>query len=478
MIKIYSRFALFSTLMFIFSIFPVSSQLKAPDIELSFDTYVSTGQQNPFWFVSNQYGKYTLSKNAALASVIAQSEADTSGVFDVNYGFELVNRYDGADKFWFNQAYMQMDYHNFIRFKAGLWEESLGNEYTSLSSGSTIWSRNARPMPKIEIGTSGYVEVPYTRGILEVNGALTHGWFETDRYVDGALLHQKYISARSGWDFPLNLNWGLYHFAQWGGEHPSDEKYPTGIKDYLKVFFIRSGSEEAPETFQLNKYGNHLGTRNYGIDWEDETFTAGIYYQDIIEDGSGMRRRNFPDGLWGLYLTLEDQKAPVTGILYEYLQTSDQSGPIHDWEEGLGGNDNYFNHGRYHYGWTFNQMTIGTPFITSPVYNEDVDHRLNYRIWNNRVKVHHFGIEGQITEGLDYKALVSYSKNKGIYDQNYIPEVFELESPLHQWSGKLDLYYELPAIEGLNLGGSMAFDKGRMYGDNWGLMVKVVYGGG
>ena len=61
-----------------------------------------------------------------------------------------------------------------------------------------------------------------------------------------------------------------------------------------------------------------------------------IYHEHPFEDGSGTRLANLPDGVWGIYFKPENQKI-ISSVLYEYIDTSDQSG-----NKSVSGFDGYF----------------------------------------------------------------------------------------------------------------------------------------
>ncbi|TVQ06455.1 MAG: hypothetical protein EA361_19780 [Bacteroidetes bacterium] len=467
-----------STIIFFNSLFPFCLPVRAqylPEIQLEVTGHTGSGGQMPFWMVSNQHGKYSLDGTGAMAGLRFISQGDTTREWNFAYGLEALSRLDNSSKLWIQQGWAELNYRQLIRLRAGIQEETFGNEYSPLSTGSVIWSGNARPLPKLEMGTAGFVNVPFTDGLFQIKGSLAHGWFEKDRYVENVWLHQKYAAARTRLDFPLNFYFAYHHFAHWGGDHPVHGKLPTDLNSYLKVFFIRKGDEDSPHSWQLNRFGNHIGSRHYGIDWEREQYEINFYFQDVYEDGSGGRMKNYPDGLWGMVWKNKKNDAPLLAVLYEYLQTTDQSGPMHDRELSLGGDDNYFNHGIYHSGWTHYRMTIGTPFITSPLFNQDIDHPSNIRIWNNRVRAHHFGVEGFLFKDLSYRMRMSYSKNEGIYASNItVPEVFSFDGPRYQWSWRTDWSYRFER-QNITATLSVAGDKGSMYGDNLGVMLGMRY---
>jgi hypothetical protein len=457
--------------------FPALSALEitAPALKFEVSSHYGAGSQLPFWLLSNQYGKYNTDKSGILSSVAIFGNGGTLENWGFGYGLEGVGRVtQGLTTGWLHQAFGKAEYRKFLRFQAGVWEETFGNQYTPLSSGSIIWSQNARPMPKVEIGSAGYVDVPFTKGLFQGKGALAHGWFEKDRYVEGVWLHHKYAAARTRFDFPLNFNFAFHHFAMWGGNHPVFGQLPSDLDAFTQIFLVGKGGDDAPVSDQLNRSGNHIGSRHYGIDWQQPGYAINIYFQDIYEDGSGARWKNFPDGLWGVVWKNSNTAAPIVAVLYEYLQTTNQSGAVHQ-AVGLPGDDNYFNHSIYRSGWTHHIMTIGTPFITSPVYLQSIENPENYRMWNNRVRVHYLGIMGRLTQSIDYKFRISYAENKGLFASNItVPEQFLFENPLDQVSWMAEINYLFPS-EKWQLKTIIAGDTGEMYGNNFALQLGVVY---
>lgn len=446
-----------------------------PEIQLEVTGHAGTGDHLPFWLVFNQYGKYSLDKSGAIGSLKVFSEGDSTQTLNLAYGLEAVSRLDESSHLWLHQGWFELDYLEFIRLRVGIKEETFGNEYSSLSTGSIIWSTNARPMPKIEIGTAGFIDVPFSNELFQIKGSLAHGWFESDRYVEGAWLHQKYVAARTQLDYPLNFYFAFHHFAQWGGEHPFHGSLPNDLDSYLKIFFILRGDDDSPQSWQENRFGNHIGSRHYGIDWTRDGYDISFYFQDVYEDGSGGRMENYPDGLWGIVWKNDRKDSPLVALLYEYLQTTDQSGPVHDNDLSLRGDDNYFNHGVYRSGWTHHRMTIGTPFITSPLFNQNIDNPSNMRIWNNRVRAHHLGAEGFLNANLSYRILASYSKNEGVYGSTItVPEVFRFDGPHYQWSWRTDwnYYFYRQNITAIL---SIAGDRGSMYGNSLSMMLGMRY---
>lgn len=420
--------------------------------------------------MSNRHGKFLPGNNSASVGIGLFSEADTVKKIGFHYGIEGFARQNVSSDIWLHQFYGGITLFDLIQVRLGKWEDIIGSNEPQLSSGSVIWSGNARPVPKIQIGSKGYVDVPYTNGYLEVKGLLAHGWFEEGRYVSNVLLHHKNVYLKLGGSFPLNIYYGFNHFALWGGISPDqDEPYPTDFNTYLKVFFNRSGDPDVPGTPQTwvnHRVGNSLGSRNYGIDLNLDDVSVGIYHQDVFEDGSGMRKMNFPDGLWGTRIRSNNRRKLLQGFVYEVLYTKNQSGPSHNDEDGnvVGGNDNYFNHDLYLSGWTNHQYTIGTPLITSPIINSPDSFYYGYLI-NNRILAHHIGLEGNVRENIKYRSLLTYSRNYGTFNDPF-------PVPYEQFSIMLEFISRLPWY-GLDANLTIAGDSGRMYGDNYGIYLSL-----
>lgn len=224
-----------------------------------------------------------------------------------------------------------------------------------------------------------------------------------------------------------------------------------------------SGGSSALETDQINALGNHIISQSMKVDYRISEFTICGYWQNISEDSPKFMTNtmNKPDGLWGV--SIRNNKLPIIkGLVYEYLNSTDQSGPFHD-KDGIvyGGNDSYFQNGVYQNGWTYFSRTIGTPFISSPVYNKDG----GVSVMNTRVQVHYIGLEGDV-QGYLYKALCSFSKNYGNYGVHY-PEMIRNTSLL------LEIKKQFPKLSNIELGCSVGADMGKLYGTSVGCMVSV-----
>ena len=195
------------------------------------------------------------------------------------------------------------------------------------------------------------------------------------------------------------------------------------------------------------------------------------YWEHYFEDHSQMTFEYGPwkDGLWGVEITFPQNKF-ISKFVYEFMATKDQTGAVnHDYTpevpEQVSGGDNYFNH--YLYGaWQTWGMSIGTPLAISPLYNRT--HTIY--IYNTRIIANHFALEGNPVEGLDWRFLLTFSKNWGTYR-------YPLKDVLNNCNGLLELKYSCKKPKGLYVAGSIAWDKGKLLGNNFGALIGLGYQG-
>ncbi len=361
----------------------------------------------------------------------------------------------------------------------------------SVSGGNVMYSRNARNIPGINAWSDWiYFEKGHWFGI---KGNLAHYIMNDDRYVEGAMLHNKALSMKFALGRSVDLSFGFEHWAQWGGDSPMYGMQPTSFSDYMKIFLAKKGGEDASRSDQINVLGNHLGKEYLRVDWRASDFTMTFQYDKPFEDGSGMKFKNAPDGIWSLQCLFNDREAWVTDVVYEFVTTTWQSGPAHDRpatddekaEQNpnlnenptygkviLGGCDNYFGNGEYKSGWTYHNRVIGCPLLIPSLPDSK---GITMSMASTRVRAHHVGIKGVAMDLLPYRLMATYSRNYGRYNQaessrfNDIPQQFsmglEVEFGQRFWPG-------LPLRVIVGAYG----DVGELYRDSAGLTLKLIWG--
>lgn len=448
---------IFGNSSFVFS----QSSLRNLKYRIELSGTSSSDDKSAFWLQNNQNGTIAFQPNSASLSAGIFKNADTKNqLFDFGFKADAHFQISNKSRILFPELYMNARL-KMLELKVGRSIDIYGNQDSTLSSGGLLFSQNTLPIPSIYAGIPQFTTIPFTFNLIEIKGGIRHGYFTDNIMAEGMLLHHKYGYVRLGGDLPVKLQYGLHHVAQWGGNVPTLGQQPTGMRNFLNVFLSKSGGSDALETDQINTLGNHIISQNLKLELNFPAVQVDVYWQNLSEDGPVRfitNSMNVSDGLWGF--AVKSEKLPVVRkILYEYLNTTDQSGPYHD-KDGIvyGGADNYFTNGVYQAGWTYFSRTIGTPFITSPIYTNSPD------IKNNRVNLHHFGVSGEV-EKVNFKMLLSFSKNYG----NYY-ELFETMRKGNMFL--LEMNRKFPVLSDIDISLLLAADRGNIYGNNAGFMIK------
>jgi len=450
------------------SIIVFGQMIEKPFVYGETGGFVSNGENAPFWLYSNQFGVFNNNKNCLYARALMGTEENREKKFEVNYGMDLYGIRDKSNNLQFNQLYATFRAFCII-FKGGLYRQVYGNQTSELSSGSVLFSSNARPYPKVSLGIDKYTFVPFTKGYVEIKGEVTHGWAENEnRWVRDSYIHYKYVNIRFGGKKPLHFNYGYHHALQWGGVSSTLGRQPSSLKDFVYLFFAKNPpGANVVQSESFNQVGNHMGSRQYGLDYDFKNKTVGLYYQTIFEDKSGSKFISPQgDGLYGLTFKNNDETAHLKEVVLEFTKTTYQSGPIElVWVTDVpipfwnpkAGNDNYFNNYIYQ-SWTYKGNTIGTPFITSPAINEK-DSNI---VTNNRVLAFYFAGLYEYNH-LQCELKYSYSINKGTYS---VPIG---EKGQHSMMFKVGR--DIPSLKDLHVQLCVGWDKGAFLGNSFALGV-------
>lgn len=446
----------------------VSIMAQSDTIHYQVDMYgiVSTGTNTPFWLQNNQYGKVSFDPNSLrFLAKIKKDKSVSNKLFDYHFVSSAYVNIATKTSAILHELYLGGQLWVF-NASVGMREESFGNQDETLSGGGILFSKNARPIPKIFIGIEDFTPLFFKNRLLEVKGGIAHGWFTDQIYTKNLLLHHKFAAVRLGGNkSPVHIQYSMDHVAQWGGNVPGYGVQPAGFNDFINVFLAHNGSSLSTLNEQINVGGNHIISQGIKLELKIKDYELNAYWQHLAEDKPIRilwNSVNVVDGLWGV--SFKSNKIPfVKKILYEYLNTTDQSGPFHDMDGVVyGGADSYFNNYLYQNGWTHYGRTIGTPFITSPVYNANGE----VYITNNRVKVHHIGIEGDFDRYF-YKALASFSNNYG----NYSDFPNEIRKSSTNMMFEVNRHFE--KLFQLDAGIVIGVDAGTKYGNNVGFLIKV-----
>ncbi|MCF0061309.1 capsule assembly Wzi family protein [Dyadobacter sp. LJ419] len=437
----------------------------------------SNNSHTPFWIQANQFGTVPLDVPAGSARVSLENYWSLSSSWRAGVGVEAVGILNEHNKILLPQLHATLKFKNWELF-VGRKKQHIGLADSTLGTGSYAWSGNALPIPKISIGTSGFVAVPLTKGWISFNAFYSDGFFEKGRpATSGLKFHQKAFYARIGKvNSKLKLYGGFNHQVQWGGKSKflvaESGNLPDGLSNYINAVFgtIGGHGDDVTHFDSTNRVGNHLGSLDVAIEVETYGTSIHLYRQFIYEDGSLFYFEGIFDGLNGLRIRRKNSYGSnfeVTEGVLEFLYTKDQGGD--QFEGGNGkkrGNDNYFNNQQIRDGWSYYDRTIGTPFIpptsqTSwkwPAYNNFTS--------NNRVMVWHVGLKGTLFRNIQWHTKLSYSDNSGTYRARF------LGSP-KQFSGIIGAQTHVNALGGMTIKGSYASDMGDLYRKTQGFMLGI-----
>ena len=452
----------------------VHPELASSDISstVTQDVYASSNEL-PVWLYSNTWGKVPDDSLSSITSVETNGqiefENDVSLYGSLGLSFRIFD--DQAD-LQLSQTFLAADWKG-IRLRGGIARERRGDiPMPDLSSGSLSISGNAQPVPNIQFWSPEYLSLPYSNESIAVKAGLSHGWFTGDRWIDNTLLHEKWTYIRFGGpDDSVSLYGGLIHQVLWGGSLDPDsagsEPARASWSNFIRVLTARSGGDDAPETDQLNVIGDQLGTYDIGFSWNHEHVKIEGYYQHFFEDGSGMRWRNGLDGLFGIAGTAEHGIPIVPSMLtYERILTNYQSGQFLDATvDGekvvLGGQDSYYHNGVYRTGWSHQDRILGTPLFVLQGTGAQA------RIASNRIRGHHVGVGGSVTEDIEYRLLSSHAWHYPAYAEETI--VADDRQKLQQWNALVEVAYQFPYQQSqAKVLARIGWDIGSVYDDTWG----------
>ena len=483
---------------------------------------VSSTTQTPFWLRTNQYGimplggsvgtlrasvgrdyqtNTPLNSASSLRSLWADKPAATDKTapdsavrprFDWGFGLAVVgntgpatlpnNDLNDARQLLWPEVFAKIRFGHFELF-AGRRREVYGLGDTTLTSGFVAWSGNAIPFPKIQLHTPGFVPIKWLRNTVAFRLGYAHGWF-TQPNIQGAMLHQKYLYLRIGKpEARLSFTTGLNHQAQWGGYadylrgtiYSTTGQLPGSFRDYVSVVLGIYPEAIANDRFTdfdgTNRIGNHLGSIDFALDWKHARYGLQFYHQHIYEDVSGIAFENIPDGLTGLSWVSRKKtaaKVQIARAVVELLSTTDQSGDTFDFKRTFQGRDNYFNHGQYVQGWSYQGRTIGTPFIAPrTTFTRTVNANEGGGFFpNNRLVTWYAGIETLVQQTVRLTARLAWSRNFGGYDQPFKPAYSQV-SALLAGQG------QLPRLPDVWLTASVAVDRGELYPNSVGGFVSL-----
>ena len=467
----------------------------------------------PFYMMSNNGGRLT-SASGVMLDVQAHHRLDRSRRFSYAFGIEALAGWqsavdyerftpmeDGSGVFgmisrnpsaiWLQQLYGQLKYRQ-VFLQAGMRQDTPRNINPRLSSGDLVRGVNARPIPGVWIGFIDFVDIPFTRGWVQIEGQVGYGkftdkgWLEnhfnyyTGHINTGSWYTYKRCYFRTKPSQPFSVTVGMQTAGVFGGTTSHYEqgrlvrsvKNSSSIKTFFNMFLPRAGTGEGYYV------GNSLGCWDIFLRYRlNDGSQVRAYHQRPFETGSGIGFLNGFDGLWGIEfnpsgaLTLGGW---IRGAVVEYIDTYNQSGPNHydpadnpgtDFPSHTSGGDEYYNN-QFYNSYANYGMSIGTPMLPGPIYNRDGF--LGFTV--NRLRGFHIAVEGDVSPAVSYRLMGGYRKGYGTINQ-------PLTHTVDDASVMAEVDWRVHSVPGLALKGRVGFDAGSMLGDRFGVSVGVTYSG-
>lgn len=463
----------------------------------------------PYYIASNRGGTVTQQYDL-LADAALSHSLDTTRRASWGFGAEVwagaassadYDRYNAKQdgfypnaqhpaRVWIQQLYAEVKYRGVF---ATLGAKQLHSPIVSqrLSSGDIVMSGNAKPGAGFNIGFVNFQNIPFTRGELQIVGQMGYyrlgdgGWLNhhyngyNHFLTTGYWLNYKSCHFRTRPTRPLVLTIGAQAACQFAGTQRKYEKgrlvktvkMEADAKAFFRSLIAGSGGSNPGDSYVE---GNHLGSWDVVLEYKlPHRGTVRGYYQSPWEDGSSIGKQNGFDGLWGLEYRSGSQ-GMVSGVALEYLDFTNQCGPVHYSKDDhpnsvlkdhSTGADNYYNNYAYN-GYQNRGMSIGTPFVKSPLYNRD-----GYlRYTDNLLRGFHAAVMGTVSDEVGYRAMLSYRRAWGA-----------LEFPRHKSVTATSLMLEATVtphrVRNLTIKAQWACDWGSLYGHNAGGLVSISYHG-
>ncbi|HEX6982766.1 MAG TPA: capsule assembly Wzi family protein [Balneolaceae bacterium] len=437
----------------------VFGQSQVVSYGIGASAYTAKDGNLPFWFYANTDGVVDPESSNLITRLYSYyTSVDTANSFRVRTGFDAYSRFSQNNTLVFNELYGSIGY-KFIDLKVGRFYQTLGLTDDDLTMGSMIVSRNATPIPRIQLSTNGFTDIPLMQGYVQFKALFAHGWFDDERYVSNPYLHQKYFYLKINYKV-IEAMGGIIHNVTWGGVDPDSGQLPSSFSDYLRVISGMGAAPGAPGGEVTNVIGNSVGAYDFRLNLNFDDFQFKAYRLFYLEDKVSTRFRSPWDGIWGVGIELTDENSFINEILWEHMNTKRQD----SFDDEPRGTASYYYNFIYESGWTYEGNVIGNPLILA---EPNPNFMMRGPISNNIIVAHHIGIQGRPADRFRYKTFFTYSRNYGtVANQRQQEQPYELIGRVDEYSMFFQAQYLLAPKYGLSLTGALAFDMGELYENN------------
>jgi len=468
----------------------------------------STGDFAPYFIGALSGGRH-VSAGRVMLDLSASRDLDTARRFSWGAGAEVVAGAFSAGSYrrwypeqdawgardnrpapvWIQQLYGEVKYRA-VYLRAGQKDYRSRLLDESVSSGDLTRSSNARGIPGVEAGFLDFVDIPFTNGWVQIDGAIEYGRFTDDGFKRKQFSYYNFLTTADIWytykrcyfrtkpSKPLSLTIGMQTAGQfggsthyyWQGRLTREEHRGFRFGDALKMLLPTEGNGNA--FYEGNSLGSWDVKLRYRLRGGHE---LSFVFMGPWEDGSGIGRLNGADGLWGLHYHNSAPAPLLAAAAVEYLDFRNQSGPLHyapgdldnpSNDSHASGADNYYNNDTY-VSYTNYGVAIATPFLVAPVYNLDG----NPFFMHNRARGVHVAARGWLTPAWQWSLKYSWQQAWG----------WGRVASVRSWSDNSAMarvaYDAASWAPGLSFDAAVAFDAGSLRGNNFGVLASVTYSG-
>lgn len=475
---------LFVLLPVLLSFFLAKAQYQDVHISLEAQGIATTNNVVPFWLRANQFGSVPLSGGSGSLIGKIRKDYDTTKTFGWAASFEGRGNAGSNSKFILVEGVVRA-HAGIFELKAGRSKDIVGLVDSALSSGSFSISGNALGIPKVSLGIPDYYSIPVLGKLFAIKATLANGYLgsvkvrtgEKPKDFKGYYLENTFYVKIGMPSWRLKFQAGYNHEALWGDEKRVFNQFQLSTAE--TYWYVLIGKK-----YQGSKVGNHLGSLDMGAEYKFDAVTVSVYRQNLYDIGALSSLANIADGLNGISLV---NNQPNSGdfywkrFLFEFLYTANQAGKL-DSKKTKSGAENYYNNYEYEEGWSYNEMGLGNPFITTvnDVRSSQIGNNKQFFV-NNRVLALHSGIQIYAFKWL-YTGRFSYSQNMGTYENGtelYRSVGWKVKRPgnygafkkVNQYSAFLEGIR--PLKNGYSVGYDLAYDHGGLLYNSFGLIIKV-----
>lgn len=449
----------FLILLFLLTLFPLSNNAQQLFISATNQTLIATDSVQPFWFVSNQHGKFSAAGSFAnLTDLYLGMNYDESAFtgFSYSWGINGVAVLSSKNEFTLNRLFGAVAWKGW-ELKAGTFYNPVLYAGLSSTNGNLARSDNSRPVPTIRFSTLGYKKLPFWQNWLSFKFEYDEGFLNDERYVANAHLHHKSLYGKFRLTQTAWFTAGFEHYVMWGGKSPVYGQLPDGWNDYWQYVFALPGNDNFPGMDQTNISGNQLGTFQFEFEKQFAEWSLTAYVSHPFEDNSGLNWRNWPDNLIGVFMDLKNERGRVSDLVFEFSNTRQQG--IRDSKDKE--YDNYYNHGIYLSGFTYRGLPMSSPLF----FPVNIQNDIPMGIQSNRFYSFHTGVKGYLSESFTWKSMLTFVQHLGTYSVPY-------HEARNVFSGLVDLSWQNPEFP-VEIGVSAALDINSQNGKNGGIQLKV-----